>query len=455
MSQHIPNQSDDTTVPTLDFSRPSTAETRPSTAAARPGTSNGATHPPPSSRRRRTANGPDSEGYRPDTAQSAVGVLPDQQFFPEGGDFEEEEEGFDDDDEADKDVFAFERPVTGAVPPMGFSGSEYTSSAPGTGFRSLGSTTFSDALAPLAGPSSHGAGASTSGHAHGTPVSHLSPEMTATGQMEAVEAEGSTPELVYDPAHPPPFSGRDNLNNSSFAFMNKLNREHARERQPRPQTGSSLLSRLQRRNLNTATTQQTVDTTTDTTNMTRLDSHDTSEINSFDTSLSPDMASRLHSKSTVPLLPSTAGGMSDFSATLSTASGGTRQLMSRGSYGMTELTGDMTVPDGKTTWGDGMIGMRKEASEGGSMAGPEIDLMEEDSPYPEVRASVSNIDDPEMPCESSTSLFYAGPDPDAPVQHLLSVHGLWECSSPSSGQPAIHFSTFELPHRALLLIWCN
>ena len=60
--------------------------------------------------------------------------------------------------------------------------------------------------------------------------------------------------------------------------------------------------------------------------------------------------------------------------------------MSRGSYGMTELTGDMTVPDGKTTWGDGMVGLRKEASEGGSMAGAEIDMMEEDSPYPEVQS---------------------------------------------------------------------
>ncbi|ORY24685.1 OPT oligopeptide transporter protein-domain-containing protein [Naematelia encephala] len=59
---------------------------------------------------------------------------------------------------------------------------------------------------------------------------------------------------------------------------------------------------------------------------------------------------------------------------------------------MTEISGDMTVADGKTTYGDGAGGYLKEEADVG------IDvLVEEDSPYPEVRASVSNIDDPEMP----------------------------------------------------------
>ncbi|ORX35494.1 OPT oligopeptide transporter protein-domain-containing protein [Kockovaella imperatae] len=108
--------------------------------------------------------------------------------------------------------------------------------------------------------------------------------------------------------------------------------------------------------------------------------------------------STLRSKSSLPLIPSTAGGRSDYtSSSFPSTAGGPRSLISRGSYGMTELTGDMTVPDGKTTWGDGMGGMPKDASEGGSMRGIDADMTEEDSPYPEVRASVSNIDDPEMP----------------------------------------------------------
>ena len=64
---------------------------------------------------------------------------------------------------------------------------------------------------------------------------------------------------------------------------------------------------------------------------------------------------------------------------------------------MTELSGEMTVPDGKTTWGDGLGGLLKEADEGVSVLGEDMDAAEQDSPYPEVRASVSNLDDPEMP----------------------------------------------------------
>jgi hypothetical protein len=96
-------------------------------------------------------------------------------------------------------------------------------------------------------------------------------------------------------------------------------------------------------------------------------------------------------RSSAPLI--SESGASDITSQLSTSRG-----YSRGSYGMTELTGDQTVPEGKVTWGDGMGGIIKEGSEGdGSYPGLEYDLAEEDSPYAEVRASVSNIDDPEMP----------------------------------------------------------
>lgn len=44
-----------------------------------------------------------------------------------------------------------------------------------------------------------------------------------------------------------------------------------------------------------------------------------------------------------------------------------------------------------------MGGLAKGVSEGEMQSAMDVDFDEEDSPYPEVRASVSNIDDPEMP----------------------------------------------------------
>lgn len=64
------------------------------------------------------------------------------------------------------------------------------------------------------------------------------------------------------------------------------------------------------------------------------------------------------------------------------------------SFGLTEMTGDNTVPDGHTTWGDGVGGTFKEVGNPNDRGEED---WEEDSPYAEVRASVSNIDDPDMP----------------------------------------------------------
>jgi hypothetical protein len=65
----------------------------------------------------------------------------------------------------------------------------------------------------------------------------------------------------------------------------------------------------------------------------------------------------------------------------------------------TELAGTTTVPDGFTTRGDGRGNLfSRRKTEAGTEQGVRCDEVdEEDSPYEEVRASVSNIDDPEMP----------------------------------------------------------
>ena len=148
--------------------------------------------------------------------------------------------------------------------------------------------------------------------------------------------------------------------------------------------------------------------------------------------------------------------MSEFT---SESSGVSRRGQSRGSYGMTEFSGDMTVPDGKTTYGDGMGGVLKEGSDGESPAPGEFDLVEEDSPYPEVRASVSNIDDPEMPGK-----LRGGGYANASLDNTSVVSGhvlvrdryrrqhLLPLPNPGSVYLAIHRTNLGLPNRILLRV---
>lgn len=398
---------------------------------------------------------------RPDTSASAIGDLPDQQFFPEGEDFDEEDDF--DDDEPEEDVFAFERPKTGAVPRGGFSdgyttsttdsppnssGYDHHPTTAGTGITGVTGITGASGQThqSLGTHFSHGTfgGQQQAGPSglRGDAEQHRRPSSVLPGPPELLEptgnmdAGGRIHELHYDVDNPPPFSGRENLNNSSFAFMNQLYQEKKQAKEAartaaqeakssgshagshRPPTGRSLLQKLQRRAIGTATTDGSMGT--DTTSMSTVEhsgadlARTMSDLSSGDnksddggtytTELTSSHGHRLNSKRTrsaAPLIPSTAGTMTDMTSesgyTATTQSSAPRRGMSRGSYGMTEISGEMTVPDGKTTWGDG--GALKEVSEGGS-GEPEYDLAEEDSPYPEVRASVSNIDDPEMPGES-------------------------------------------------------
>ncbi|KAK4683607.1 hypothetical protein P7C73_g6631, partial [Tremellales sp. Uapishka_1] len=299
---------------------------------------------------------------RPDTTASAIGNLPEQTFFPEGEVDEEDEEEYTDEDE-EADVFAFNRPITAAVP----SGMQYAdSTAPNT------------AHAPTT------AGSAATG---------LRSEAysIATGNMDV---GGHLPELTYDVHHPPPFSGRANLNNSAFAFSIHSH-QSGNTRATRPSTGQTFVSRIRKSRMGTGRTDQTGSTATDASRTSFESSREEVDGRSLDEAAPRPHARRM--RSTAQLIPGTAGsGVSG--VTVSTdATRSTGRGMSRGSYGMTEMTGDMTVPDGKTTWGDGMGGMIKEDSEEGSMAAVDLDMIEEDSPYPEVRASVSNMDDPEMP----------------------------------------------------------
>jgi hypothetical protein len=352
------------------FSRPTTGESSRPATGRRPRT--GVRRPRP-----RTSD------TRPDTAASGISAdeLPKQEFFPEGEEFDEDEEYEEEEAEEVQDVFAFARPITAAPGAGGISDSEYGTSAPNTGAPTTADT--------------HATGG-TFGFLGG--LRRQPTVMTPPGNMDV---GGHLPNITYDPAHPPPFAGKNNLNNSSFAFSvssNGISRpttNGAPSTGRRPNTGRSLLERFYRRNVHTGSSNETgtsaVTGTTDA-SRTSFESGAGSEAISYTGETSagrPKQARRM--RSSAPLI--SESGASDFTSEISTNRG-----YSRGSYGMTELTGDATVPEGKVTWGDGNGGMIKEGSEGdGSYAGLEFDMIEEDSPYAEVRASVSNIDDPDMP----------------------------------------------------------
>lgn len=366
----------------------------PSTAVSEPNPRTG--QRPGSSRRPRTGVPRRPRTVRPDTSASGIGELPEEQFYPEGEDLDEDEEYESEDGEDPAETFAFHRPQTAAVPVVAFS--ETDRSAPNTGF-----TGFESFARGHDFPTPGGATPAFSGS--NTP----DPESLAT---EPIEIGNYIHTPVYNIQHPPPLSGRNNPNNSAFAFS--INRRHSGQshsealpstnpvtgvtsEQSPNRTGTtdrSFFDRLHRRNQQTATSAMTGST-----NWTATTGAPMSSGNSIDDDdisyLEPTPSGRRPHKtrSKAPLIP----GGSDYSS----SGTGRRGMMSRGSYGLTEFSGDATVADGQTTFGDGQGRVRpvadlKDGSEE-SMPALDVDLMEEDSPYPEVRASVSNIDDPEMP----------------------------------------------------------
>jgi len=343
---------------------------------------------PASRRRPKTSKPRKPPTARPDTSASGIGDLPEQEFYPEESDLEEGEE-YEEESEEDENTFAFRRPQTAAVPVVAFT--ETDPSAINTG------------IVP-----GHGDPLTSTGlrHRHSVDVSRED-----TGPIEI----GS---YFYEPAYdirdPPPMSGRNNPNNQPFAFSADRRAEHRAlpptlptdqptippPAQLRPTTGKSMLSKLHRRDTTTAATDMTRNTHLTATSAgvtgTSWDSSDNiSDSGSFSDASLSHAASARRVRSKTRLID---GGFSDVTGDKSTRRGTTR-----GSYGLTEITGDMTIADGKTTYGDGQGNISpgtKYGSEEEGIGQVDWDPLDEDSPYPEVRASVSNLDDPEMPGES-------------------------------------------------------
>jgi hypothetical protein len=331
---------------------------------------------------------------RPDTGLSAIGDLPDQTFFPEHDEVSEGEEDYSD-EEAGEDVFAFHRPVTAVAPGTLGQGVSDGDSA---------RETTADSERALTSPEAAGMGP---GNLPAIPEPATDP-MSATVPTGNIDTTGHVPALPYDPRAPPPFTGRSNLNNSSFAYsMSSKSGGRRRSSGPtivtssRPGTAVSFLSRFTPRSRGTTAGNSPSRTSFDTS---VADATDHSELDSPGTSKrQPGRRMR----SSTPLIDGTDDGFSEYdvkSATTSAShSGRPSRGASRASYMLSELDGSMTVPDGMTTRGDGAGGFTKHGSDGEDSIGiMDPDMIEEDSPYPEVRASVSNIDDPDMPGELSS-----------------------------------------------------
>lgn len=360
----------------------------PSTSVSEPAARPSAMRPA-SRRRPRTSKPRKPPTARPDTSASGIGDLPEQEFYPEESDLEEGEE-YEEESEEDENTFAFRRPQTAAVPTVAFT--ETDPSALDSG------------IAPGHGDPLNSAG-----------LRHRQSTDGPQGEFGPIEIGTYFYEPAYDPRDPPPMSGRNNPNNQLFAFSADRRADHhapppmlpAGEptapppAQLRPTTGRSRLSTLQRRDTNTATTSMTRNTHLTATSFGVTDtswnsSDNLSDSASFSDASLSHVASAKRVRSKTRLID---GRLSDVTSDRTTRRGTTR-----GSYGLTEITGDMTIADGKTTYGDGQGNVSpgtKYGSEEEGIGHVDWDPVDEDSPYPEVRASVSNLDDPEMPGESS------------------------------------------------------
>jgi hypothetical protein len=362
--------------------RPSDAATvhfPPSTSASEPAPQLSSFSRPASRRRPGTSKPRRPPTARPDTSASGIGELPEQEFYPEENESDEGQGYDDEEDDQEQDTFAFRRPQTAAVPVVTFSDT--------------------DPPAPHTGDPLHSDG--------------IRERISVDAKNEEtgpVEIGSYFYEPAYDPRDPPAMSGRNNPNNMPFAFSIAARADP--EATPtiagpsvpplakvRPTTGRSILSRIQRRDTNTAATTMTTNThltatSAGVTGTSWNSTEDLSDSGSFsEVSLShASSAKRVRSKTR----------LLDGSASVATSDITSRRGVSRGSYGLTEFTGDMTVADGKTTYGDGLGHVSpgtKYGSEEEGVGHIDWDPLDEDSPYPEVRASVSNLDDPAMPGE--------------------------------------------------------
>ena len=331
--------------PSLGLSDPSTARQRrrPDTASTRPSTSH---------RRLDTA--------RPETSTSSVGEIPQQTFFPDNDEEDDEDLGevYESDDEEESDVFAFERPQTAAV--------------------------RSRHAAPSGTWLEH-----TSGREPIKPIVRLA---TSKSRTLTTADTGRTVSFGFD-IHDDPASARQRHDPADMDVLLSLPYEAAPEGSPlpthnlnasaynprsegwggqRPSVVSDTLVGMPStaHSKNSRVLSDSVQQSTDT-----IDGYPRPEASSFDHKHHPEGIELAAYR---------------------------RRPETEVSWNISELHGATTIPDGITTKGDGLgnIHPKWAADDANSSAGGNRgEDLEEDSPFPEVRASVSNIDDPDLPGE--------------------------------------------------------
>jgi hypothetical protein len=309
---------------------------------------------------------------RPETSTSSVGEIPQQTFFPDNDeeDLDEAEEDFQSDDDEDADVFAFERPQTGAV-----------------NLQTIGVGNSRPPIARLATSKSRALTTADTSRSvsFGFDVNDLARD------NDRVEEQPSGVDSLshlsyYDPAttRQPP-----GLNLNAAAYTPR----HDDRNQQRPSVVSATLVGAP--------------STAHTKNSQMLSKHDVpTKVASGD---SDGPSDQYHEDG----LQQNWIEMAAYQNRPDT----------QASWNISELRGATTIPDGITTKGDGMGGLQpkviaEDIKYDGANVFEDPDL--EDSPYPEVRASVSNIDDPDLPGKLNRSLLSLRMDRVSSVVFTLS-----------------------------------
>ncbi|KAJ9091992.1 hypothetical protein QFC19_008860 [Naganishia cerealis] len=379
---------------------------------------------------------------RLDTSTSSIGELPDQTFYPEG----EDEDYFDEDEEEyiseeDGDVFAFARPQTAA--PQNMRAYDYQSSS-GTAIQSTSDheTPISPTVVNSTRPNS--TFATLSGARDDDMEKRPVTRSDSLARVKIVESGKNVSS-----------SSQEGDDSSTFAAMEQLNQtgqpplavldytEHHPQSLSRPVTDSAAVIAAARRSSNPNNTAlltsikaneaRRSSTGKAITHFEPVDAKDTNREAQvhFISSKAPTTAqSHISAKPSFTSNSSfdgvtTDGGFSAYTTDVDDMEGPLRRKSNKHGYrmrnfnpstGMDELEiipgsqdgstwaaqsefgGATTIPDGMTTKGDGLGNMyTKWDREDSENLGYMEEAEEEDSPFEEVRASVSNIDDPNMP----------------------------------------------------------
>lgn len=317
----------------LTEASPARQEIRRATAGRRPQTSH---------RRLDTA--------RPETSTSSVGEIPQQTFFADNDEDDDNELGevYESEEDDDHDVFAFERPQTAAVAgPLAANQQAWAGRVDGANFpKPIVRLATSKSRVPTTADTRRS----------------VSFGYDIDNQPDQVDSMGNLSHLAYGTTQQcPPMQ---NLNASAY----KVRGENWETQ--RPSVVSATLVGIP------------------------------STAHTKDSRVSPDHGQ--HSSKFIDDYASSQVELPDDQSLQDAIelAAYRRRPGTQVSWNLSELHGATTIPDGVTTKGDGLGGLDRKWVDGNDNSNQgrnETEPLEQDSPFPEVRASVSNIDDPDLP----------------------------------------------------------